>query len=157
MLLDFYFLLSLMLGARISFHVLNYFSQRDNHNGKRKVLIYGASVKGALISQQIINEESLNLFPIGFLDEDPQLEGKRLNGYPIFGGHWKLERLLQTTDVKEILICTDSLKDEVMRRLERIARSKRITLWKLKVHLEEASASEITIYSSQERLVFVEK
>jgi UDP-GlcNAc:undecaprenyl-phosphate GlcNAc-1-phosphate transferase len=154
--LDFYILLSFVLGARASYNVLNFLSREEKNGQREKVLIYGADAKGALISQHLVQDGELNLWPVGFLDDDPRLEHKHLNGYPIFGSHWKIERLVQTLGVKEILISTDSLKEETIRRLGNIARLRRITLKKLKVQLEEVGATEVSSRNAQERFDFVE-
>ena len=135
--LDFYFLLSLVMGARISFHVLNYLSRRDQCDGKRKALIYGADSDSMLTIQKMLHDERMNLCPIGFLDDDPKLQGKRLNGYPIFGGHWKLERLLQTMKIEEIVISSDIIKPKVLERLTHVARLYGVILRRSELRLEE--------------------
>jgi UDP-GlcNAc:undecaprenyl-phosphate GlcNAc-1-phosphate transferase len=155
--LDFYVVLSLVLGARISFHVLNYFSQRERHDGKRKVLIYGAGSKGALMAQQILGDNELNLYPVGFLDDDPAMEGKRLNGYPIFGGHWNLPRLLNKTKVDEIVIACDSLKPLILERIISVSRSNGVTIRRSNISLEEVQPTVRTIQAAQGRFAFVPK
>lgn len=127
--LDFYFLLSFIIGTRISFHILNYLSRRGGiENGKKKILIYGADEKGILIMQQILNEHSLDYSPVGFIDDDPQLEGKYLNGYPVFGGHWKLQRVLQQNKVSEIIFSKKIEFAEVFNRVRNTARTCGVTL-----------------------------
>ncbi len=122
--LDFYFLLSLVLGARVSFHILNYLSRNGQpDNGRKKVLIYGADTRGLLTMQQILNDDSLGYRPVGFIDDDPQLEGKYLNGYPVFGGHWKLQKILKQHKVSEVILSKKIEYPEVFDRLRKIARS----------------------------------
>lgn len=157
MILDFYIVLSLVLGARISFHVLNYFSQRENHNGKRKVLIYGADVKGSLMAQQILAEEGLNLHPVGFLDDDPQLEGKRLNGYPILGGHWKLSRLLKKTKIDEIVLSSETIKPIVFQRLISVARAYGVAVRRWQVRFDDVQTPPKALSVTQDHFVFVDK
>jgi hypothetical protein len=135
--LDFYFLVSFVVGTRISFLVLHYISRRGQRRGSKSVLIYGADAKGLLMVQRILNDDALDYHALGFLDDDPQMEGKRINGYPIFGGHWKLRGIVANMKVDEILISTDELKPEVLRRLSGIARSNGIVLRTLKMELKE--------------------
>ena len=134
--LDFYFLLSLTLGVRLSFQVLNFLSRREQ-NGKRKLLIYGAGNQGALTMQQILGDESMEFSPIGFIDDNPRLEGKRVNGFPIFGGHWKIQRLINTKKVAEIIIATESISPRILSRLIDISRKNSIHLRQLKIQFEE--------------------
>lgn len=157
MILDFYFLLSLVLGARVSFHVLNYLSRLEHNSKKKKALIYGADARGALISQQILNDEKLNLCPIGFLDENPRLERKRLNGYPIFGGHWKLRRLSNKMHIDEVIITSDGIMPEVQHRILAICRERGIMVRSYQVHLDEVQTISKSIQPKQERFVMAEK
>jgi UDP-GlcNAc:undecaprenyl-phosphate GlcNAc-1-phosphate transferase len=135
--LDFYFLLSFVLGVRISFHVLNYLSRRDQSEGKKKILIYGADARGALAMQQVLGDEGLRLCPVGFLDDNPHLEGKRLNGYPIFGGHWKLQRLINKMQVDEILITNQAIRPEILNRLIVVSRERGVALRTYTLRMED--------------------
>lgn len=151
--LDFYILLSMEMGLRISYPVLNYFSKREQSEGKKKVLIYGAGRKGSLIVQHILNDSQLQFCPVGFLDDNPDLEGKRVNGYPIFGGHWKLARVLKKFEVAEIIICTDKIGTEVLNRLVRVAKRGGVTIRKVNIQLKDIKESEVvaTPYEPQEQ------
>src|SRR5205823_5356712 len=64
-LLDFYILLSLVAGIRISFQALNYLFRRER-NGGVHVLIYGAGTNGMLTLQKILNDDTSNFVPAGF-------------------------------------------------------------------------------------------
>ena len=134
--LDFYLLLSLILSARISFQVLNYLFRQD-HTGGKQVIIYGADAIGILTLQRILADRTLNLNPVGFLDESPQLEGKRLHGYPIYGGHWKLQRLLKKMKIEEVLLSSDGMKPEVLNRLKQLARTHGFAIRRFETCLEE--------------------
>lgn len=141
LIIDFYLLITLVMGTRISYQILNYFSKRGER-GKKNVLIYGADIKGGLMLQEMVDDTSLQISPVGFLDDDPKLEGKRLNGYPIFGGHWKLERLINTKGIAEVILSNDSIKPTIMKRLIEIARNHNIVIRKFKVRFEEVSRIE---------------
>jgi UDP-GlcNAc:undecaprenyl-phosphate GlcNAc-1-phosphate transferase len=154
--LDYYFLLSLVIGERTSYHVLHYLFQRDHRQGKH-ILIYGAEERGVLTLQQILNEKSLNLCPIGFLDDNPNFEGKTINSYPVFGGHWKLEYLINKMDIREIVIATDYVKPEIIKRIQKISRLNGVTMRRLKVQLEDYEIQERHPSFVQERMVFLEK
>jgi FlaA1/EpsC-like NDP-sugar epimerase len=78
--------------------------------------------------------------PVGFLDDSPQLEGKRLDGYPIYGGHWVLPRLLKTMKIDQILVSDGTVKPEVLTRLKEIARIHGIPILRLTMQLENVSS-----------------
>lgn len=135
MVLDFYFLLTLVLGSRASFSILKHLSNQRG-NGHRRALLYGAGSNGAIVLEKILQGELKGLTPIGFLDEDPYLEGKSVQGYPVFGGHWKLARVLKTMKVDEIFIVNENLPFEVLRRLEKASRLNGVPLRRLSIALE---------------------
>jgi len=134
--LDYFFLLSPVILSRFSFQVLNHLWERDLKGGKQ-VLIYGANADGMTVLNKILEREIPNLTPIGFIDEDPALEGKTLNGYPIFGGHRKLPRLVKTRNIDQIILANDRLTPEVIKRLLTVAKTHGITLRMFRIRLED--------------------
>ena len=138
LLLDFYFLLSLMLGIRIAYRALNYWFARDKKDGKN-VLIYGANNNGVLALNRIINSLDLNMKVVGFLDDNSELKNKYMSGYQILGSHWELERILRTVEIDYIFICDDKLKTENLLRLKSIANRNGIVLKKLHINVNDIS------------------
>src|ERR1041385_2455442 len=145
--IDFYVLLTLIAGSRISFDVLNYMFRKESKTGK-KILIYGADSNGVLTLQQVLNDDRLNLTPAGFLDDNPQLEGKHVNGYEVYGGHWKLPRLLKKINIDQILISNDHIQPEILHRIKQFADAHGIVIKRPKVLLEEVS---VPAYKHSER------
>jgi UDP-GlcNAc:undecaprenyl-phosphate/decaprenyl-phosphate GlcNAc-1-phosphate transferase len=136
LLLDFYFLLTLTIGSRFSFQLLTHLFQRNIEEGKR-VLIYGADREGATVLQRILESTAYKLRPAGFLDDRPSVEGKQMNGYPILGGHWKLERLVKKIGVTEIVLASDNIKPEILRRLAQKAGALGVSIRRFTIQLEE--------------------
>ncbi len=119
--LDFYFLTTLVAGSRVIFPALNYVFRRETIEGKRSI-IYGADRNGLITLQSLLAQgNSRGIVPAGFLDDNPRLEGKYLDGYPIFGSHWKLERLLRKMDVGEIVVACQEMNSLVLDRIKKIA------------------------------------
>jgi UDP-GlcNAc:undecaprenyl-phosphate GlcNAc-1-phosphate transferase len=135
--LDFFFLLSLVLGTRLSFQILSYFFRKENGTGEKRVVIYGAGSSGLMTLHHLLNNEQLNLTPVGFLDDAPHLEGKHLNGYPIFGGHWKIPKILRQYKVEEIIVSSSAMKPQVLIRLRNAVREYGIRLRRLNVGVVE--------------------
>jgi UDP-GlcNAc:undecaprenyl-phosphate/decaprenyl-phosphate GlcNAc-1-phosphate transferase len=135
--LDFYFLLTLVVCSRFSFIALKYLFEKE-HGSEKRILIYGADSYGVLILQNILGFDAQNLTPIGFLDDDPQLEGKYLNGYPIFGGHWQLHRLIERLSINEILLA-QNISAESLKRLKMIARAQGVTIRRFQIRLEDVT------------------
>lgn len=133
--LDFYFLLTFTLGIRIAYQALSYWFNRDKKSGE-SVLIYGANANGTMILHKINNSSNSNLKVLGFLDENPDLEGKSIYGYPIFGGHWKLSKTLRNTNVDYIFICEQDIKPENFNRLKKQADARAIKIKRLQISLK---------------------
>ncbi len=135
--LDFYFLLTFILGIRIAYQVLSYWFHRDKKSGEN-ILIYGANENGTMILHKISNSSNINYKVLGFLDDDPNLEGKLLYGYPIFGSHWKLAKILRSmkTPVDYIFICEEDIKPENLNRLKVLAESNGIKIKRLQIRLK---------------------
>jgi UDP-GlcNAc:undecaprenyl-phosphate GlcNAc-1-phosphate transferase len=138
--LDFYFLATCVVGARLAFPVLNYLFRRQLTGG-RQVLIYGANTLGLMTLQKILQYDTPGVGPVGFLDDNVALEGKMINGYPIYGGHWKLDGLLKKMKIHEILLATENLKPEVWRRLRATAEEHGVALRTSRIQVEDCTSN----------------
>lgn len=138
--INFYFLMTLIGGSRCSFHILNYIFRRQPHGGKG-LLIYGADTRGVLALQQILQDKNREYNVVGFLDDAPSMEGKRINGYPVFGGHWKLPRVTQKYHIEKILIPNDNIQPMALRRLMQFAENQGIGVQRSSLLIEELRSS----------------
>lgn len=135
LILDFYFLLTLTLGIRIAYQALSYWFNRNKKSGEN-VLIYGANENGTMILHNINNSTQSNFKILGFLDDDSEMEGKLIYGYPVLGGHWKLTKTLRNMNVDYIFICEQHIKPENLNRLQRVADSNGIKVKRLHIRLK---------------------
>jgi len=81
-----------LLGTRGSFRLFTETMKRKTLAGDR-VIIYGAGRGGELLLREILNNKTLNVNPVGFLDDDELKIGKKIQGYPILGSFYKLAEL----------------------------------------------------------------
>jgi FlaA1/EpsC-like NDP-sugar epimerase len=79
----------------------------------------------------------LNLRPVGFIDDDLQKKGKRVNGYPILGTLDTLKGLLEKNPVSEIIVAGDNVPKENLDHLPQICLSYHILLRRFQTRLEE--------------------
>lgn len=136
LIIDFFFLCVFVVGARISFHVLLFLSYQGSKDGK-KVVIYGADPNGIMMLDRMLEANISTWTPVGFLDDNPALEGKMLNGYPIFGSHWKLPKLIKENTIDEIVICSETIKTEALRRIRKIAGMNNISIKRIRILFED--------------------
>jgi FlaA1/EpsC-like NDP-sugar epimerase len=136
MVLDYFFLLFLVIVSRYSFQLLDHFWVRETRGGRR-VLLYGANADGVFVLNKILSGELPNLVPVGFLDEDPRMEGKTLNRFPIFGGHWKLPYVMRTMSIDQIILVNHRMPAEALRRVLQNAEESNTLLRVFRMRLEE--------------------
>lgn len=144
LILNFYFLLTLVLGFRISYRALVFWFNKEKNTGE-KIIIYGANENGAMMLRTINNTKNSSLKVVGFMDDDPQLEGKVLNGYPIFGNHWQLHKILKKQEVNCIFICEKSIKPENFKRLSMLAAAHDIQIKGLQMRIEKINSTADSI------------
>ena len=134
--LDSFFLASLVIGIRVSFRVLQYLSRKETVEGKR-VIIYGADGNGSLMLERILESNIHRWVPVGFVDDNPLMEGKYLNGFPVFGGYWSLPKLIREKQINEIIVCSESIQPEVLKHLSKLAKENKTSLKKMRILYED--------------------
>ncbi len=136
--LDFYILSTLIIGGRLLFKILHYYANMNKHDGKINVLIYGLPhPSGVNILECFLTNGNLDYKPIGILDDDPYLEGKRINGYRILGSHWNLHEILNNSVVHEILIFPNNVNSEVLERIVKISSKHNIRVKRINTIVED--------------------
>ncbi len=125
--LGFYLAITMLLISRVGFDILNYLS-RKNRSEDKKVIIYGTGSAGMLALSQLLEQEGSKASPLGFLDDNPERQGCYMNGFPVFGGHWKLARLIKTHNIDEIVIAEPNILPDIVARLEALAMQNNIAL-----------------------------
>jgi len=130
LLINFYLLITFTLGIRMAYQVLIYWFDREKTEGAG-VLIYGASRDAVMMLKQMSKREERSYRILGFLDDDPALEGKRMDGYPVLGGHWKLEKLIRRETICCIFVCDERILPENFRRMKAIAAAHNILVKRL--------------------------
>lgn len=92
---------------------------RGRPTGGRRVLIYGAGSAGEMVAREMRVEHSLGYELVGFLDDDPNLSGRRVHGVRVLGSGRDLARIADEHKPDEILIAMPSLDPAAMNVLVR--------------------------------------
>ena len=150
--LNFFFLLSFVLGSRCSHLILLHLFRQETKSG-RKVLIYGANPEGLWMLERILQLNFVGITPIGFVDDDSSMIGKRLNGYAVYNSNGQLSKIARETKVNEIVICGDRIKPEDFKRLSEVAHEHKIVLTKASIVFEKIE-EERPIAKGSEASVF---
>jgi UDP-GlcNAc:undecaprenyl-phosphate GlcNAc-1-phosphate transferase len=101
--IDWFFTTGLVFGVRVSFRIFSDSLQRKKLHGD-VVLIYGAGRGGEILLREVMNNEQLSYKPIGFIDDNPLLSGKKLMGYPVLGTAKNITHFIDTYGVEGVLI-----------------------------------------------------
>ncbi|MHB9000966.1 MAG: hypothetical protein ACYC9N_15790 [Thermoanaerobaculia bacterium] len=97
--------------ARTSYRIVRYWTSRASSEGD-PVVIYGAGVCGMAALREMLANKAVNFRPIGFIDDDPALRGKVLNGFPVFGSIESVEPLLGGGRIHGVVVATDKVSAE---------------------------------------------
>jgi FlaA1/EpsC-like NDP-sugar epimerase len=94
-------LLSLVLigGSRFALRVLTEQWSPQRKGSTRRTLIVGAGDAGALVVRELQRTGSLNLTPVGLLDDDSTKQNQEIHGVPVIGYISDLPEVLENRAV----------------------------------------------------------
>ena len=125
-----------LLGTRGSFRFFTETMKRKTLAGDR-VIVYGAGQGGELLMREILNNKTLNLNPVGFLDDDPLKIGKKIQGYAILGNFDQLHNLIDKHGIKGVLLSFNGRANQgAYQRAKRYCRKNGLFIKKFKIQLE---------------------
>ncbi len=124
--------------SRSSFQVLKLITLKQTNENKTRVLILGAGDSGEFTLRWLQSISETGYQPVGFIDDDPFLKGRRINGIPVLGDFNRLDEIIQEKEVKGILI-SPNLGMDLAELLLLLDRRKLDNYWvkKLTVDLKE--------------------
>ncbi|GAB4224615.1 MAG: nucleoside-diphosphate sugar epimerase/dehydratase [Acidobacteriota bacterium] len=91
-------------------------------SSERRILVVGAGDAGENLVREMVRNERLGMFPVGFVDDDPLKKGLRIHGVKVRGTRHDIPRLVEQHQVDEILIAIPSATAEDIRPIVDIAR-----------------------------------
>jgi UDP-GlcNAc:undecaprenyl-phosphate/decaprenyl-phosphate GlcNAc-1-phosphate transferase len=103
--------------SRLSFRLLDEGIRLRSLTGE-KTLIYGAGIGGQLTLREIENNHALGLELVGFLDDNPRLHGRNIQGYPVFGGESSLEAIIRRHSIRKIIVSFKAKGEEKAKDIE---------------------------------------
>jgi UDP-GlcNAc:undecaprenyl-phosphate GlcNAc-1-phosphate transferase len=127
-----------LAASRISFRLLRSWIGRMQKapDDSTRVLIYGAGDGGELLLRELQNNRALGLFPVGFVDDDPQKEGRVIHGVRVLGSLARLSELADAARVSEVVISTNKLEAARAADLAQLCATTGIKCRRLRIALE---------------------
>lgn len=121
--IDWMLLLLLVAGARLLIHIIReYLVGLSNARGKR-VIIVGAGDAGELVLRELRNNARLGYIPVGFFDDNPDKQGRRIHGVPVIGGTSTIVEAVSRLGVDQIIVAIPSAQPESLEGIIRICES----------------------------------
>jgi len=84
----------------------------------RKTLIFGAGGLGQMARTIIERDDSYNYQIIGFIDDNPNLAGKRMGGIPVYSVSKTFKQIIREQNIKDIIIAVNSFEITKERKAE---------------------------------------
>ena len=118
LIMEFIFSTAFVISARLVVKLL-YLEYIKEKGSEEPLVIFGAGVSG-LLTKRIIEKDTASLQNvIGFIDDNPNLKSKRIEGSRVYQLH-ELEALKQKFNIRTLIIAVQNLPSE---RLQQIAES----------------------------------
>jgi FlaA1/EpsC-like NDP-sugar epimerase len=87
-------------------------TRRSRHeppsSGMKRALIVGAGAGGQLIADELRSHPKWRLWPVGFLDDDPAKQGRRIDHIPVLGGVSAMPVVADRESIDAIIIAMPS-------------------------------------------------
>lgn len=94
----------LLTVSRISKRIFKFLFYRHNgHQGKRTLLV-GAGAGGKMVHDELLNNSTLGLTPIAFVDDNPTKIGKMMSGLNIYGPISEIPKVIDTLHIEEVIV-----------------------------------------------------
>lgn len=118
--IDWMVLLLLVAGVRVLIRAIREYLFSISDTKGRRVVIVGAGDAGELVLRELRNNPRLSCIPIGFFDDDPYKQGRKIHGVPVLGGMDTILETVQRLGIDQIMVAIPSARAESLSGIVRI-------------------------------------
>ncbi|OEU80129.1 MAG: hypothetical protein BA865_03090 [Desulfobacterales bacterium S5133MH4] len=118
--IDWFVLVCLLGGYRLSFKALRDYLERRNNGSQKNILIYGAESMGDLALRYLRMEGRGNV--VAFIDDDPKKIRKRFHGLKVLGNRYDIESMVRLYRIDEILIAMRNIGSEDLEQIKSLCK-----------------------------------
>lgn len=106
-------------GVRFSWRMIrdHYFLTKSEVERKNRTLIIGAGAAGTMIARQLKHNPDVELYPVAFIDDDPNKQKLEILGLPVIGGREQIGQAVKEWRVKNIIIAIPSLSKKELSKI----------------------------------------
>jgi len=87
--------------------------------------------------RELLNNQQLDIQPVGFIDDDLLKTGKRLQGLPILGAFKDLDKLAKKFDIGSLLVSFNSLDTDDLNHIKKFCRENNLALKKFSIRVTD--------------------
>ena len=139
------------MGIRLSNRTLKHvFSRGNAQQDKKRAFVIGAGEAGEQLVRNLKRDEKADLWPVGFLDDDPGKWGLLIHGVPVLGPRNQLPEFMRLKDVDAIIIAMPSSPSWVIRDTVELARGGGAKEIKVIPFLSELYTGEVKVSDIRE-------
>lgn len=143
-----YFILTVLLVGYRAFLKSAYqrYKQGGDQKGDKKVaLIWGTGERGLWCLRYLEQCQDPGYEVVGFIDDDPSLQHKRLDGYRVLGDHHHLETLIQLYHIQEIFLAASDMPPGRLERVQELCQRLNLTLSRFQPHTVQEVVSLVPV------------
>ena len=98
----------LLFFFRVFVKIFYEFASTSSHD-RKNVLIYGYGELGILVKRLIEGDPKLQYKLKGFIDDDKKIQGKKVDGYPVFSRRVLKKSFIENEDIKVFIIAINKI------------------------------------------------
>lgn len=129
-------LLFLLVGSRLAITTADEYLRRRRGAGRR-ILIYGAGARGALLVRTLLEDPTHGLVPVGFIDDDHAKRRLRLEGIPVVGSFETLDTVFARRGVAELIVSIRAVDRVRLGEIAAICRDRGVAIRSMRFAIEE--------------------
>lgn len=129
---------ALVIGARAMFSVADDYLRRKRAAG-RQAIIVGAGRGGALAIRELLQNPEFGCVPLGFVDNDPAKQKKRIDGYRVLGLTTDLELVLDAhgPSVAMVIVTIRDITEDDFARICTVCDARQIEVRRMRFSLDD--------------------
>ncbi len=132
---------ALLIAVRLALGILDEYVRKRRATG-RTALIYGSGRGGALVVHELLQNRSMDLTPIGFIDDDPRKRKLQVEGLPVYGSVDQLGEMLRKLQASALVISIRDLPRDKVDRLCTICSEHGVEVHRFRFVLEDVAARD---------------
>lgn len=113
-------------GLRFSVRVVENTTKEAVFNAGERVLIVGAGSAGVSLVQEMQRNPQLGLYPVAFVDDNPEKLNLRIRGIPVVGDRHKIPDIVKSLHIGKVIIAMPTVAGTVIREIVDICSSTQI-------------------------------